>query len=87
MLWRGQPLRGLYPLTSPCAPVLISIYVFVKDASNGEVYCLAQARLETYYKNEDDYELLKTVKGSELKGWSYEPLFPYFAERANCFQI
>lgn len=62
-------------------------YVFVRDKSSDDIYVLAQARLETYYKNTDDYELLKTVAGSELKGWTYEPLFPYFADRANCFQI
>ncbi len=62
-------------------------YVFVKDKSNNEVYVLAQARLETYYKNEADYEIVKTAKGSEISGWSYEPLFPYFSDNPNSFQI
>jgi isoleucyl-tRNA synthetase len=62
-------------------------YVFVRDKSSNDIYVLAQARLETYYKNTDDYELIKSVSGSEIAGWTYEPLFPYFSRRANCFQI
>ena len=52
-------------------------YVKVKDGD--EYYILAQARLDAYYKNPEDYEIIWTKKGSELLGCKYEPLFPYFA--------
>ncbi len=62
-------------------------YVALKDLAKGEVYLMAQARVAAYYKKEDEYEIVKTYKGSELLGWTYEPLFPYFADSENAFQI
>jgi len=34
-------------------------YVEIKDKLNNEQYILAKERLKNYYKNEDDYEILK----------------------------
>ena len=53
---------------------------YVKVADSGENYIMAKDRLSAYYKNEDEYTLVWTKKGSELLGMSYEPLFPYFAD-------
>lgn len=58
-------------------------YVYVKDEKSGKVYVLAEARLEQLYKNpkkKKGFEILKKVKGTELAGLRYEPLFPYFVE-------
>ena len=41
---------------------------------------MAKDRLSAYYKNEEEYKVVWTKKGSELLGMSYEPLFPYFAD-------
>ncbi|MDC7234653.1 MAG: isoleucine--tRNA ligase [Spirochaetales bacterium] len=54
-------------------------YVKVKDGD--ENYILAAERLSAYYKSEEDYEILWTKKGSDLKGLSYEPIFGYFLDR------
>ncbi len=62
-------------------------YVAIKDKENGEIYVLATARVAAYYKSEDQYEVVKVYKGKELLGWTYEPIFPYFADTANAFQI
>ncbi|MCP5513937.1 MAG: isoleucine--tRNA ligase [Spirochaetales bacterium] len=57
---------------------------YVKVSDSGEHYILAKERLSSYYKNESDYKIEWTKKGSELVGTSYEPLFPYFSsEEAN----
>ncbi len=56
-------------------------YVKIKDGD--AFYIFAQSRLSAYYKNEEDYSIVWTKKGSELKDMRYEPLFPYFAEHAN----
>ena len=53
-------------------------YVKVKDGD--EYYILAEARLESYYKDASEYEVVSRMKGSELVGLRYEPLFPYFAD-------
>ncbi len=51
-------------------------YVYVKlkdDESKDEVLILAKKRLECL--NSNDYHILKEIKGSELVGRKYEPLF------------
>ncbi len=53
------------------------IYVEVRD---GDVsYILAEERLSSYYRSEEDYEIIRRCRGKELAGISYEPLFPFFA--------
>ena len=59
----------------------------MRDVTAGEIYILAAARLSAVYKNEDQYEILKTYRGSDLYGWQYEPLLPYFAEAEDAFRI
>jgi len=62
-------------------------YVKVKDGEDH--FILAEALLPSYYKNEEDYQIIWKKKGSEIKGMTYEPLFPYFADRKEqgAFQI
>ncbi|MBO7299220.1 MAG: isoleucine--tRNA ligase [Kiritimatiellae bacterium] len=63
-------------------------YVAVRDKSQGVVYIMAEARLSAIYKKADDYELVASFKGVDIKGWTYEPLFPYFkGNKENCFQV
>jgi isoleucyl-tRNA synthetase len=62
-------------------------YVAVRDADSGEIYVLAEARLSAYYKDASQYEVLKTMQGADLAGVTYEPLFDYFADNPNSFQI
>ncbi len=56
-------------------------YVKVKDGD--ENYILAAERLSSYYKNEEDYEVIWTKKGRDLTGLSYEPIFGYFLDRKD----
>ena len=58
-------------------------YVKLKDKSDGTNYIFAKARISAYFKNEADYEILWTHKGSEFIDATYEPLFPYFADLAD----
>lgn len=63
-------------------------YVKVKDEeANINIY-MAAARVEEYSKKKT-LTVLETMKGSDLKGRTYEPLFPYFKDLAEegCFQI
>lgn len=48
---------------------------YVKVKQNGEVYWLAEALTEKVL--EEDFEVLEKVKGADMHGWKYEPLFPY----------
>ncbi|MFH0808607.1 MAG: isoleucine--tRNA ligase [archaeon] len=63
------------------------IYAFVKDKSDNNTYILAKDLIENFYKSKQDYEITKEVKGKELEGLEYEPLFPYFKDNPNSFKI
>ncbi|MDR1363715.1 MAG: isoleucine--tRNA ligase [Spirochaetaceae bacterium] len=64
-------------------------YVLVEDAESSVHYILAEARLPAYYKDSSAYRLVWRVKGAELVGIEYEPLFPYFAaaREQNAFRV
>lgn len=55
-------------------------YVLVRDTESGDSYYLAEKLLGKYYKDGKGYEVVERIKGSEMKGMTYEPLFPYFAD-------
>ena len=54
-------------------------YVKLHDTAEGVYYILGQDRISSYYKDESQYEIVERMKGSQLGGLTYEPLFPYFA--------
>lgn len=56
-------------------------YVEVED---GDVhYILAENRLSHYYPDGSGYTVVRSLKGHELEGLQYEPIFPYFADLAD----
>ena len=60
---------------------------YVRVRHNDKVYVLAEARLSAYAKELDGAEVLGTVRGSDLVGQSYTPLFPYFSGRPGAFRV
>ena len=54
---------------------------------NGERYILAESRLGSYERELADAVQVATLKGSELVGRRYEPLFNYFDDTPNAFQV
>ena len=62
-------------------------YVFAKDKSDKNTYLLAKNLLEKFYKSKEEYKITKELKGKELEGLNYEPLFPYFKDNPNSFKI
>lgn len=58
-------------------------YVKVKEKSSGKQFILAQARLESVWKNcTEEVEVLEMMKGKDLLELTYEPILPYFGDRA-----
>lgn len=53
-------------------------YVEIKDKETEETYILAKERVWSYYKNEEDYTLVKEYPGSCLAWLKYEALFDDF---------
>jgi isoleucyl-tRNA synthetase len=56
-------------------------YALVQDGNDR--YLLAESRLSAYYRSGNDYQVLWRMKGKDLAGIQYEPLFPYFASAAE----
>jgi isoleucyl-tRNA synthetase len=57
-------------------------YAKVREKSTNRILILAEARIVTTFKHPDqEIEILETVKGKDLLGMEYEPLFNFFADR------
>lgn len=63
-------------------------YLLVHEKNKDIKFYIAKERLEAYKKG-NDFEVLNEIKGEQLVGKTYEPLFPYFSDqKANgAFQI
>ena len=55
--------------------------------SDGDTYIIAEARLGAYEKEFDGAEHVGSIKGRDLVGRRYTPLFPFFADAENAFQV
>ena len=53
---------------------------YSKIQDGDDVYYLATDRLPNYYKKDAKVAKVSELTGEEMKGWGYEPLFPYFKE-------
>ena len=79
-------------------------YVKVKDTASGKLYILAKCRLTMVYPDKSKkkkkkkqpqeeakapYEIVAEMKGKDLRGKTYEPIFPYFKDLAakGCFRV
>jgi isoleucyl-tRNA synthetase len=54
---------------------------------DGVRYILAEARLASYEKELSGAQQVATLRGADLVGRRYRPLFPFFADTANAFQV
>lgn len=61
-------------------------YVVLKHEENN--FILAKDLVEKNFTELDkQFEIIKELKGSDLVGLTYEPLFPYFKDSENSFRI
>ncbi len=54
---------------------------------DGLRYVMGAATFASYQKELAGFEIEKTLKGRDLVGRTYEPMFPFFAGRKNCFRV
>lgn len=57
-------------------------YVKVLDEASGKNYILLESLMKTLYKDpkKAKYKIVGRIKGKDMLGWKYEPLFDYFFE-------
>ncbi|MDA3863193.1 MAG: isoleucine--tRNA ligase [Deltaproteobacteria bacterium] len=58
-------------------------YVEIEDKSDSTHYIMAKSLISSFFKKKTDYEIIKEMKGHELEGIQYTPLFDFFAELAD----
>jgi isoleucyl-tRNA synthetase len=59
-----------------------------REGGNPEILILADGLVEKFAKDLGEFEKVKTVKGAELIGLKYKPLFPYLVEKTkNSFVV
>ena len=62
-------------------------YAYVQDLSDKTVYIMGLEVVDKYFRDKSEYKIIKKVKGKELVGEKYEPLFPYYQNQKNAFQF
>lgn len=57
-------------------------YVKIHDEKSGKNYILLEKLLGTLYKDpkKAKFKILEKIRGKDMEGWKYEPLFDYFYE-------
>ncbi|NBX17781.1 MAG: isoleucine--tRNA ligase [Proteobacteria bacterium] len=63
-------------------------YCELLDSKQQEKVIILESRIGAYFK-EGEYEVLRTFKGQDMAGVSYEPFFDYYADQAgpNAFKV
>ncbi|SME90528.1 isoleucine--tRNA ligase [Pseudobacteriovorax antillogorgiicola] len=90
LAWTTTPWTLISNLALAVGPEIEYVKVRVRETDE-QVY-LAKALLDKVFKKskkdkEPKYEVLEELKGQDLIGKSYEPLFPYFKDHSNSFKV
>ncbi|KAF8322304.1 hypothetical protein DL93DRAFT_2106240 [Clavulina sp. PMI_390] len=58
-------------------------YIKIQDEEKNQNFILFEGLLSTLYKDpkKAKFKKLATFKGSEMKGWRYQPMFDYFTDK------
>jgi isoleucyl-tRNA synthetase len=79
LAWTTTPWTLVSNLALMVSPMIE--YVEVQDHVSKRHYILAKERLRGYYKESEEYTILRQFPGTELEGLHYIPLFDYFNDR------
>ncbi len=80
LVWTTTP----WTLISNAGLAVGESFDYVRVRHNDETLILAESRLEVL---DGEYELIDKVKGSELIGATYEPLFDFFLGEEGAFEV
>lgn len=65
-------------------------YLVFLDEASGKQYISQESGLALLYKNpkKAKYKVIKKIRGKEMIGWKYEPMFKYYVDTfSDCFQV
>lgn len=81
MIWTTTPWTLVSNLAVMVGPNID--YVKAKHKATDQYYYIAESRLPTYDKEGTDYEVVERLKGKNLEGKRYQPLFGYFSDHKD----
>ena len=58
-------------------------YVKIRDHADGKYWVLAENLVSRYFRKPEDYTVIDRMKGRELSGISYVPLFDFFEQKRS----
>ncbi|KAL9626507.1 MAG: hypothetical protein Q9164_007865, partial [Protoblastenia rupestris] len=65
-------------------------YAEIFDQTRGRKYILLESRISMLYKDpkKANYQILSKIRGRDMLGWRYKPIFNYFVEQfPDCFCV
>lgn len=62
-------------------------YVYLQDNKDKTVFLMSKDVISNFYKNSEDYKILKEFIGKNLEGKEYEPLFDYYKNQKGAFKF
>lgn len=65
-------------------------YVKLLDEKSGRKYVLLEVGLSMLYKDpkKAKYQILEKIRGKDMIGWKYEPIYNYFTDKyPDCFRV
>ncbi len=80
LVWTTTP----WTLISNAALAVGPDHTYVRVSHSGRTLILAEARLSVL---DGEHQVLGSMKGSELVGKRYQPLFPYYADTPDAFRV
>ncbi len=87
LAWTTTPWTLPSNLALAVGPEIEYSVVVGEDNENPTAFILATAMLEKYEKELQGFKPVTTLQGSDLVGTTYVPMFDYFADTQNAFQV
>lgn len=81
LVWTTTPWTLVSNLALMVGPLIE--YVEIMDHESKRHFILASSRLSAYYKDSNDYTVVRIFPGLELEGQRYIPLFDYFIDHSQ----
>jgi isoleucyl-tRNA synthetase len=81
LVWTTTP----WTLPSNVVCVVGPDITYLKVRDGDSVYIIAKDRINAYYKDSSQYTVIEELKGVELEGIRYIPLFDYFINKSDKF--
>ncbi len=88
LVWTTTPWTLPGNVLVAVGPDIDYVMIEKQDMGTGPLvyFILAKERLEEVLKD-SEYKIVQNLKGSDLVGIEYEPLFPYYKDTPNAFRV